>query len=394
MKNQLVIWFGESLRNEWDRVWQREQEICSWLAKDNTVIYVERLNVFNRRFLSALRGVTKRLISFSRGRSAGAQIEGLHFLQPILIPYHFRSLDGINSMLLGRQIRRQLANNHHTGFFVWISNPSKFVLLALRTLPKPVLTVYQCTERYQYRKGFNSTELKFEREISQKADLVTVHSKISMAEKLKLNKNTHYIPESAAPWQIDFADKQVNVNAGSLCRTGEPKICYFGSFHHVFDFELIRRAAEYYREYCFILWGPITSKAKQKLSQIGNIKLAGFLPHDEAISRLSKCDVCIIPYIRNEYSVGVFPHKLFSYFASGRPVVASRLPELEDFESWLELAEDQEEFLHLLNRAVKNARDPKYMFHRAKKIPRLLQKYSLTENLKKINTLVEQLLEM
>ena len=108
MKNQHIIWFGECLRNDWDRVWQREQEVCSWLAKDNTVIYVERLNMTNRNPLMAMRGVIKRLISFIKGPSSGAKIRKLQFLQPILIPFHFRCLERINSILLGYQIQRRL----------------------------------------------------------------------------------------------------------------------------------------------------------------------------------------------------------------------------------------------------------------------------------------------
>ncbi len=116
------------------------------------------------------------------------------------------------------------------------------------------------------------------------------------------------------------------------------------------------------------------------------------MPHNKIVQRLYECDVCIIPYIRNEFSKGVFPHKLFTYLASGRPIVSTRMPELVTFASWVDLADDHETFLQLLGKAVVRARDPQYMASRSREIPHLLHKYSLNENLDKLNQRIEKFL--
>jgi teichuronic acid biosynthesis glycosyltransferase TuaH len=392
MKNKRVIWFGERLGNEWDKVWQREQELCSWMAEENSVIYVERLPALNRNLRLSLLGVAKRLRRWIKLPSISARIEGLHFVKPLLIPYYFKCLDNVNSLLLKYQIQRHTNKSNNSNFLIWISNPSKFALLTLQALPHPIAVIYQCDNRYDYKSGYDRQALKVEREITLRADLVITPSKTIRYEKLKLNKNTYCIPHSANYALIDFAQEKANLADDSICMKDETKICYFGSFHNIFDFELLCQCADFYRKYEFILWGPITSEAINKLGQRKNIKFAGYLPHGEAARKLCRCDVCVIPYIRNYFSMGVFPHKLFNYLASGRPVVASRLPDLEDFGAWIDLSDDRAEFMRLLAKAADRARDPKYMISRAKEIPGLLRKYSLTINLNKMAELVEQFL--
>jgi glycosyltransferase involved in cell wall biosynthesis len=67
-------------------------------------------------------------------------------------------------------------------------------------------------------------------------------------------------------------------------------------------------------------------------------------------------DVCIIPYVRDAYTETTYPAKLNEYLALGKPVVATPLPELVDynqeFDGVLRLAGDAPTFASALREAV------------------------------------------
>src|SRR5258706_4735374 len=56
-------------------------------------------------------------------------------------------------------------------------------------------------------------------------------------------------------------------------------------------------------------------------------------------------DVCTIPFLRSPLTEATNPVKLFEYLATGKPIVARRLPELEPCESVVSLYDEPEEFV-------------------------------------------------
>ena len=61
------------------------------------------------------------------------------------------------------------------------------------------------------------------------------------------------------------------------------------------------------------------------------IEWTGALPHPEAVARLSRCDVLASPHVPSDGQAFFgSPTKIFEYMAVGRPIVASRLEQLEE----------------------------------------------------------------
>ena len=56
-------------------------------------------------------------------------------------------------------------------------------------------------------------------------------------------------------------------------------------------------------------------------------------------------DVCTIPFLRSPLTEATNPVKLFEYLATGKPIVARRLPELEPYESMVSLYDEPEAFV-------------------------------------------------
>lgn len=69
----------------------------------------------------------------------------------------------------------------------------------------------------------------------------------------------------------------------------------------------------------------------KKQPRKSNLKLFGFMQHKEAIARMRDFDIALIPFKVNRITHAVSPIKLFEYWSMGKPVVAPRTKELEQY---------------------------------------------------------------
>lgn len=119
-------------------------------------------------------------------------------------------------------------------------------------------------------------------------------------------------------------------------RTQRPVVLYFG---HLFNWKGVDTLLEAHKELkdfdIYFVGGtkPDIERMKHKAQnmQATNVYFAGHRPHAEAAAWFSLADVLVLPNTGkmdvSKYETS--PVKLFEYMASGRPIVASRLPSIE-----------------------------------------------------------------
>lgn len=66
--------------------------------------------------------------------------------------------------------------------------------------------------------------------------------------------------------------------------------------------------------------------------QVHNIKFLGYILHNELASLLQAADVLAHPHCSGKAATFTSPLKLFDYFASGTPIVATEIPSLVEFQ--------------------------------------------------------------
>lgn len=79
--------------------------------------------------------------------------------------------------------------------------------------------------------------------------------------------------------------------------------------------------------------GPFRPALEDRVRAAGladRVSLPGFLPFDELLRRLRRADAGVVPMTRTPYSELVDTTKMYEYVALGIPVIASRLPVVED----------------------------------------------------------------
>jgi len=84
-----------------------------------------------------------------------------------------------------------------------------------------------------------------------------------------------------------------------------------------------------------------------------NIHYLGQKRFDELPNYIKHFDVCIIPYNINNYTETVFPLKFFEYMATGKPIVTTNLPALDEYKDIVGYAKDKEEFMDYIEKALK-----------------------------------------
>jgi glycosyltransferase involved in cell wall biosynthesis len=114
-----------------------------------------------------------------------------------------------------------------------------------------------------------------------------------------------------------------------------PRLGFIGAIsEYKVDFDLIAEVARRRPYWHWVLLGqvgegqPSTSTAALRLP---NIHLLGPRRVDELPDYLRGFDVATIPARANSYTAAMFPMKFFEYLAAGRPVIAARLPALQEF---------------------------------------------------------------
>ncbi len=127
---------------------------------------------------------------------------------------------------------------------------------------------------------------------------------------------------------------------------------FFGAIDSWFDVELLAFAAAERPHYFFAILGAIYEGAVEKLSALTNVRLYGHQPYADLPACLRLFDVCIIPFKINAVTKATDPVKFYEYIAGGKPVVATRLPELEPYRAVAYLAGGPEDFTRLLDTAV------------------------------------------
>ena len=146
-----------------------------------------------------------------------------------------------------------------------------------------------------------------------------------------------------------------------LVTSGKPIAGYYGALARWFDYDMLARTAELRPDWNFVLIGPAhdASMEQSDLSRHDNITWLGPRDYESLPGYLHLFDVAMIPFKINEITLATSPLKLFEYFAGGRPVVATPMPECMAFPE-VHIAGTAEAFASALDVARGAGKDPQF----------------------------------
>jgi GT2 family glycosyltransferase/glycosyltransferase involved in cell wall biosynthesis len=206
-----------------------------------------------------------------------------------------------------------------------------------------------------------------EERLLREADLVLVTSSKLEERVRRLRPEALRLPNAGD--ERHFARLPAR-EVGPLAALPRPVIGYYGAISAWFDTAAVREAATRHRDWSFALIGDTRGADLEGLEELPNVHLSGEVPYAELPAFVAAFDVCTIPFLRTPLTEATNPVKIFEYFATGKPVVARRLPELESFADVIALYESPAEFVGALEQAVRESVTPGDAAERRRKLAR------------------------
>jgi len=213
--------------------------------------------------------------------------------------------------------------------------------------------IYYCYDEISAAQWAGKHGARLERDFSKKCDAIAVTSEGLLRNKLSLHPHLYLVKNGV---DIDLFSRPIT--ATDLpeipdLKAGQKVIGYLGSVDDRLDFDLLERlfATQAHSQLVFV--GRVQSEAiRQRLSRHPNVLLAGAFPPEALPGWVQRMDVCLIPFVKNQFTAGIYPLKVNEYLACGKPVVSTQFADLGDFEQIISIADNGEDFIELVNQAL------------------------------------------
>ena len=200
--------------------------------------------------------------------------------------------------------------------------------------------------------------------LEEKADLLTTSSetifgRISRGGEGRTGRKIFHVGNGVDP--AHFVGGGKGGGGGDGRRSGSV-IGYTGAIGEWFDFELLERMLAEFPDAQTVLVGWVFRDQRRALgrleSRYGNLRVTGPKRYGELPGIVGGFDVCVIPFRIYRLTESVNPVKVYEYFAAGRPVVTTALPELKKYSDALYYSEGRDQFLENVRTALTVPYDP------------------------------------
>lgn len=295
-------------------VWTNKQHLAMGLSSQTEVVYIESFGLRAPHFSrSDLQRVWRRL---RVTREHLDQIsEGPLVIRPRIIPFHAsRLVRHINGVLVGRLPIEDLQD-----FVLWTFSPLTY---GLEKRARAV--VYHSVDLLHTQPGVPSNVLlNAEAKLLGKADRVIASSTGVEAHLNQLGRSDVLLWENVADTRL----------FGSARGTREPRALFAGNLTPTkVDADLLLAVVDGGTPLTIAgpaqIDGTSASPALRAVLDHPLVTYLGTVGPERLAYECARSTVGLIPYVRNDYTAGVFPLKVYEYLAAGLSVVSTPLPSL------------------------------------------------------------------
>ncbi len=338
---------------DWDPLWTRKQQIMSRLIPQDQVLYIEApITVLSAFKDSRLRFKWTLWLKGLRNKAEKLQL----YSPPPILPFGniYPWINSLNQRWMAFWIKKMVkkAGIKPHEALIWTYLPTS---LKLAQKLKPLKLIYDCVDEHSEYQGLINKEamLEMEKELLQECDLVFVTAPGLWDSKSPFTENIYLLPNAADLELFGRTLKPETPLAPELAELPQPILGFVGVIHNWIDLDILIHIARKRPEWSLVLVGPVGAGVDvSHLSELPNVYFAGSQPKEKLPSYLKGFAVCLNPFRQNELTRQVSPLKFYEYLASGRPIVSTQMPGVQDFAEIIEIAENQDDFLPAIERAL------------------------------------------
>lgn len=318
----------------WDDHWGTPQQQMSRLAKHNRILFVDQ-PISPLSFFTGIRRRAAVMEQFKRWRRGYREVAKNVYAAapPPILPLRYNKLvNAINAFILRRWLARQAKRLGFRDVVYWNFQPS---FPGLGRAVDPALSVYHCVDDfasvpYWWHPG--SAVRAREVECCREADVILCTGRKLVEARAHLNPNIYFVPEGADIGLFTTAALPETKVPDDIAQLPGNVIGYIGVIDFRLDVALIAHAARQHPDWSFALIGPVKKDTDlDVLHELPNVRFFGNRKIEELPAYIKAMDVCLIPYVLNDYTHHIFPLKLYEYMAAGKPIVATDMAEMRPY---------------------------------------------------------------
>ncbi len=256
---------------------------------------------------------------------------------PLSIPttrFDSPSLEGLTGSLFRQTLAREVLprRNMPLRTVALVNSPIWGMVLRKGDFDR---VVYDCIDDVSLYAGMASSSrfLEYERKLIQLSDAVITTAASLEAHVRGIDPR---IPVFRIPNGVDVdwfqsaaAEERSSVDGGML---PPPIVGYVGTISGWLNIALVAEVALLLPSVTFLFVGPEDPWVDlDPLKRLPNVRFLGRVPYDDVPALIAACRACWIPFSAGRIVERTNPIKLFEYFALGKPVVSTPMPELETY---------------------------------------------------------------
>lgn len=321
---------------DWDYRFARPQHFARILAEQHRVVYLATGPDIRSRIVDAIRGQT-------RWRPLHYRVKpGIDVFSALYPKGHGDARGIIRDCRLNAHLARLLyPGAFDTADIGIVTNPLHYE--TIRNLKWRRL-IYDCLDRYEEffpaDSELRDLVLESERRLLTEADIVFVSSRLLYEEKSRVRK-VYYLPHGV---EVEHFADAGGPKPAELRPLQGPVVGFVGGIEDWVNLSWIASAAQKIPDADFVLVGDIRV-GDDALPRGANIHFLGYRHYADLPKYVNNFDVCVIPFQTNKLTAAVNPIKVLEYFAAAKPVVASHMPELEQYEPYIRLVRSADDFV-------------------------------------------------